>query len=249
MLGTHVTGSSTHGVPGDGVVITGEKVWTYAFVPSARAVHTQPEINGVRGYDFSRLHRETFSVGYAENVTIETGGAANWQWRRLAFRMKNSPSREAFPTQTLYQYVADVVPPPGYVRALYDFSLDDNARTTLYYEIFQGSQGVDWKDIFNARLNTTKVVPIYDRTIQISGGNDAAHWKRRKFWHPTRKRLVYDDKESGDHKVQGEDSHFSANGTHSMGDLWILDFFACANGGATNQLRFVPQGCYYWHER
>ena len=52
MLGTHVTGSSTHGVPGDGVVITGEKVWTYAFVPSARAVHTQPEINGVRGYDF-----------------------------------------------------------------------------------------------------------------------------------------------------------------------------------------------------
>lgn len=251
MLACVVDNTGAHGTPGVPVTMTGDRTWQFAFVPSARAV--PPDAGFLqfgRGYDFARLHRNTFSVGYKERVTFETGTPANWLWRRIVFTMKTLEPAQSFQTGALFQHVDDINPAPGYVRTLYDFSTATLSRQVLYREIFQGSLGVDYQDQFNAPLDTKRVNKIYDRVINISGGNNAGHWKMRRFWHPNRQRLIYNEKESGDHKDTGsEASHYNDGSKAGGGDMWVLDFFSCANGGASDTMKFLPQGTYYWHER
>lgn len=252
MLACAVSDAGVAGTPGDPVVMTGERTWQFAFVPSARALPPHSSDTSFnRGYDFARMHRDTFSVGYKERVTLEANNSTNWLWRRMVFTMKTLEPAQSFVSGALFQYVFGTQPEPGYVRTMYDFSVADVARQTLYREIFQGSLGVDYQDQFNAPLDTTRVRKLYDRIIPVSGGNDSGHWKMRRFWHPNKQRLIYNEKESGDHKDSGsEASHYNNGAMNGGGDLWVLDFFSAAGpADATNTLKFLPQGTYYWHER
>lgn len=251
MIGAAIANDGTPINPGAPIVLTGDRSWEFAFVPSARAMQIDiPAQNVIHGGDNSRRHTETFCVGYKERVTLETGTAANWLWRRIVVNIKSLECAQSFPQGALYNNFDTTVPNPGYLRTLFDYSTNDLARQTLYRELFQGTLGIDYQDIFNAPIDTRRVDKVYDRVISVGSGNNAAHWKRSRFWHPVRKRLVYNEKESGDHKdTQSEASHYNNGAKFGCGDLWVIDMFACANGAASDVMNFLPQGTYYWHER
>lgn len=251
MIGVSVAEDGTPLNPGQPRVLTGDRSWEFAFVPSARAVELDNrDLNLVHTGDYSRRRTETYSVGYKERVTLEAGTPANWLWRRIVVTIKSLEPAQSFPQGALYNNFDTSQPNPGYMRTMFDFSTNTLARQTLYREVFQGTLGVDWQDIFNVPVNTRRVNKIYDRVIPVSGGNNAGHWKRTKFWHPVRHNLVYNEKESGDHKdTRSEASHYNNGAKYGCGDLWVIDLFACANGSASDVMNFLPQGTYYWHER
>lgn len=252
MIGCVVDNTGTPGTAGAPAVLTGDRAWEFAFCPSARSMlpdTVTPEI-AIHVGENSRRSTATYSVGYKERVTLETNTGANWMWRRIVFTLKNLDVMQSFPAETLFNRITTVAPYPGYVRSMYDYSTDSNARFNLYYHLFQGSIGADYQDIFNAPVNTNRVRKIYDRVIPVGSGNNAGHWKQKRFWHPVRKMLYYNEKEGGDHKVTYTyGGHFNDGEYHGTGDLWVVDMFACANGKSTDSMNFLPQGTYYWHER
>lgn len=251
MISCAITEGGVPNVPGLPFVMNGaQEVWMFAFVPSARRLHDGVPSTGVRGYDFSREHRDTFSVGYSERVTLTANTGANWRWRRIVFTMKTLEPAQAFQSGALFNYVNFEGVKPGYVRAMYDFSQDALPRALLQQELFQGTAGTDYSDPFNAPVDKTRVRVLYDRNIAVNGHNDEGHWKVKRFYHRNGRKLIYNEKESGDRKDGAtEGSHFNTGGRVGDGDLWVVDMFAGIGSQAGDTLRFLPQGTYYWHER
>lgn len=250
VLGDRDGPTDTVGTPAN---MTGERVWFYGFVPTARAVrsnHNQPAgENRARKGDYARESAYTYSVGYSERINFETGGAANWKWRRIVI----SSQRDlwySFAEDTLEYYDERSVPHPAQVRTMYDFAQNVFVQQSVCELLFEGQQGVDWADLFNAKLDRSRLRVIYDKVRTISGGNDAAHWGSAKHWYPHKESLVYENKESGDSKFNtGNSAKFVAESGRTGGNMYIFDIFACANGAESNQMRWSPTGTYYWHER
>ncbi|QCW23717.1 MAG: capsid protein [Gemykibivirus mouti2] len=241
------------GVPGPAglpFVMTAGATYNFAFVPSARTFHANSSIQQQRAWDYTRQSTYTYSVGYSERVTLVANSSANWRWRRIVFTMKNLEPAQSFQSGALFNYNTSVEPEPGYVRTMYNFANNTLSRQLLFREIFQGTQGVDYSDPFNAPLDPTRIRILYDKNISVASGNDAAHWRVRRFYHRNNSRLIYNEKETGDHKDTGsEASHYNNSSRLGQGDLWVVDMFACAGGSGSDELRFLPQGTYYWHER
>lgn len=232
--------------------LTGERVWFFAFSPSARRTPNaeEPVLNNyARTGDFSRESNRTYSVGYSERCNFETGGAANWKWRRMVISI-NSDIYDIFPEDTLEYYDHRAIPFPGQVRTMFDFAQNVFVQEEFCRRIFEGTQGVDWADLFNAKLARKRVRVIYDKVRVISGGNNAAHWGGAKHWFPHRENLIYGEQEAGGKKQRsGNTSRFVWPEGQTGGNLMVIDIFACANGAASNQMRWSPTGTYYWHER
>lgn len=241
--------TDTVGTPGQ---MTGDRVWMYAFSPSARRstnnVSDIPAPSRSRKGDFNRESWKTYSVGYSERINFETGGAANWKWRRMVVSYVGD-IYDVVPEDTL-EYLDRRSPPyPGQVRTMYDFAQNTFVQQSLCEILFQGQQGVDWADIFNAKLDSKRVRVIYDKVRHLSGGNNAAHWGGAKHYFRHGETIHYDEQESGDAKqINFNGSRFAEDGSPG-GNLLIFDFFACANGAASNLMRWSPTGTYYWHER
>ena len=141
--------------------------------------------------------------------------------------MKTLEPAQAFQSGALFNYVGFEGVKPGYVRAMYDFSQDALPRALLQQELFQGTAGTDYSDPFNAPVDKTRVRVLYDRNIAINGHNDEGHWKVKRFYHRNGRRLIYNEKESGDRKDGAtEGSHFNTGGRVGDGDLWVVDMFA-----------------------
>jgi len=253
MIACGVTTGGALQEPGLPYAMTGDQTtYMFAFVPSARGVHNELPTAGnpSRGFDFSREHRSTWSVGYSERVTLTSNTGVNWRWRRIVFTMKQLEPAQAFPSGTLFNYNTSVTPNPGYVRTMWDVSQTALPRQILQQEIFQGTLGVDYSDPLNATLDRTRIRVLYDQNIAINGHNDEGHWKYRKFWHRNGRKLIYNEKESGDHKNTSEATHYNTGGREGDGDLWIVDIFASiSSAGAGDVLTFLPHGTYYWHEK
>lgn len=252
MLCTATAADGTHGTPGAPVELTGEKVWMFAFCPSARAVIPQsnPPINeGVRWGDHSRKLQNTYSVGYSERVTFETGGAANWVWRRIVFTTKQDLQFYA-PNSATDAYLEDETPFKGQVRAVQDIAGGGGLfRQLLQQAMFQGTANTDYSDVYGAKLNRQRVRVLFDKTRHIKGDNDAAHWKMYRDYYKNGKTLYYNHLESGDTKTGGDSSKYSVLNGPGEGNMWVVDYISCANGAVGNQCRFLPTGTYYWHER
>ncbi|QCW23622.1 MAG: capsid protein [Genomoviridae sp.] len=229
--------------PGAPYNMTGEKLWAFCFAPSARSSEWT-EASG----EYQRHMTRTWSRGYKEFSTFETGGAANWQWRRIVFTTKFK-LYQAFPLGTVEKYYDGSVPINGQTRAIFDFTQSSAANIQTFYILFEGSRGVDYSDVFSAKTNKKFVRVISDKVRQLKGGNDAAHFHNYRDWFSNNSTLVYNEKESGDRKPDSNAAKFSTGGREGEGDMYVVDLFACANGGTANQARWVPSGKYYWHER
>jgi len=59
--------------------------------------------------------------------------------------------------------------------------------------------------------------------------------------------LIYDEDEVGDETAN---RLLSSQSPRSMGDVYVIDFFSPELGGtADDELRLLPTGTLYWHER
>jgi len=251
------------GAPGVPYVMTGEKDWIFAFVPSARDSHlnnTSAFPIGQRGM-YQRSLTDVYARGYKEFITMATNSGAHWLWRRLVVTMK-TPLWKEFPLLTVQRQIPiGEGRTSGQVRTLYDIGSTAGVETDLakkvFAVIFEGTLDVDWHNVFNGKPDKRFVKVISDRTTSLKSTNDDAVLRNSKRWYPLNSNMHYNEKEEGGKikddpdvaTLENQASKFAADGITGMGDVWIFDFFTCASRVATDELRFQPNGTFYWHER
>ena len=249
MIGVAVNTDDSIGTPGAPIVLQGDVLSAFAFCVNGRGSVKQDDSI------YNRQKTITWARGYLERVTLESVNAKNWRWRRIAFQTHSDDIRIAFgdsqggvTTGRLARNESGY----GYVRPMYNFSGNAAAYNALFRQLFQGTQGVDWTDIFNAPCNPRRVRVIMDKMRHITGGNDFGHWKGVRDWIPINNSIVYNEKEEGNSKDHGPefDSNYSwFTAPHAgKGDVFVVDLFACAGGEETDAMNFLPHGTYYWHE-
>ena len=149
----------------------------------------------------------------------------------------------------------------GQVRTMYNIGSTPDGETevakAVYDVLFEGTQEVDWHNVFNAKIDKRFVRTISDKVTTIQSGNDEAIYRNYKKWYPVNGNMHYNEKEEGDKikddmdvaTLENAKSKFSADGITGVGDLWVFDFFTCASRVASDELRFQPNGTFFWHER
>lgn len=225
------------------------------FLWCATARNTQPNTGLSAGEKVSPTDVATRSAmtcymrGLSERIRIETNDGSAWTWRRVVFRMKglrflneataSIPERELFRRNLLSE-------DSGYGRLVTD-SFDTALGQVIEAFVFKGTELQDWSSPMLAKIDTTRVSVMYDKTINIRSGNASGITKVYKRWHPINRNLVYNDDEFGAESV---DSHFSTEGLAGCGDVYVLDIIlpnALATEGS--RLSFEPEATLYWHER
>ena len=215
------------------------------FMPSAR------KLGHLAAGESTRERQETFSVGYKERVQVDVLGGGVWKWRRLVFTFKGT---------RLYESGDDTT----WNRPWFDKSLDpegcDMVRliaqpTTEQHEairqvIWDGTEGLDWSSEFTAKPDTSRITPLYDRIFTFNPRNESGFSRNFRFWHPTRRNIIYDeDEEGGTPHAPG--SYVSVDGKPGMGDLYVYDicYLAVPAMSGNAAMTWSPEGTYYWHER
>lgn len=173
--------------------------------------------------------------GLKESIIMSTNSAASWRWRRICFTVKGVPLGTGVATETN----------SGWTRQLWNRAGTAFSGVVASL-IFRGTQGVDWQDVFVAKVDTNNIKVCYDRLRTLSSGNQVGKFFRDKRWYPMNKTLVYQNDEAG----EGESNEFfSTNGRAGMGDYYIVDYIDCATLNSADTLKFQPEATLYWHER
>nr|QXN75680.1 MAG: capsid protein [Genomoviridae sp.] len=234
-------------IPGGGLVpgpISTTTGFTSLFVPSAR------QLNVGSAGESGRERQTTFSVGYKERVQVDVIGGGVWKWRRVVFAYKGvTLYDQGDPTWTVPFHNKAIDPQGSDMVRLIGQPTTDQAQF-LRAVIWDGTEGIDWTSEFVAKVDTSRVTPLYDRTITFNPRNESGYSRTFRLWHPTRKNIVYnEDEEGGAPDAFG--SYTSVIGRPGMGDLYVYDIvynvIPSASGSTT--LNFTPEGTYYWHER
>lgn len=205
--------------------------------------------------EYARQKTEVYAKGYLERSTIETVDGGNWRWRRIAFQCHSDDIIDSTPPNRL----AYKDPTSGYARAMYTFtSAGDTGYQAMCRQLFQGTFGTDYGDLFNAVCDRNRNRILMDRTVPIRSGNSFGVFKNTRDYIPINKKIRYDEKEEGDDKEPASDvianqqnyTWFATPTRYSGGDVYICDLFSCADGGnVASSLRFLAHGTYYWHEK
>lgn len=235
-----IADDAASGIPGS-ITMTGDQIYGFLYSPSARRLHFPGSNENLR-------HKtKTYCRGYAERSSFEASDGTSWMWRRIVFASKDITFRNAFPANTIDFNTAT----QGQMRAAWNFlngnAAGNSARDAAEQKLFQGTVGDDWVDRFAARVNTKNVTILGMRTTHLKGGNTDGQFYTQNDWFPVNKNLVYLDREEGaDEKVT---LPWSTMGKPGIGNIFVYDIFAAANGVVGDTLEWVPQGTYYWHER
>jgi len=217
--------------------------FTSLYMPSARRLGLSSE------GESTRQRQSTFSVGYKEKTQVDIVGGGVWKWRRIVFTYKGRALYGEDPSWIVpYFNKATNSEAVDMVRAIAQPTLPQ--ATALRNVIYDGFEGGDWGSEFTAKLDTSRITPRYDRTISFNPGNESGMSRTFRFWHPTRKNLVYDDDEDDAEPTDGG-SPVSVSGKPGMGDLYVYDivYNVVPAVAGNQQLTFNPEGTYYWHER
>lgn len=197
----------------------------------------------------SRTSTTCFMRGLKEKILIESETNAPFVWRRILFTFTGQEilaDQASTDVATMFAEVA----PQGYVRTTTAIQNGTTfptpfLRANLVGILFRGVENIDWSDVIDAPVDTTRVKLLYDSKMNINSGNDVGVLKRFSRWHPFNKNLVYND----DENAGGRNASFlSANSRSSMGDVYVIDIFALSTG-AENNVAFSAQASLYWHER
>lgn len=251
MIHLTVNEDDTTGAPGVPTTLLGGALSAFAFCPSARSSKwTEAES------EYARQKTNTFAKGYLDKVTLQTNSGGNWRWRRIVFQCHAPDIRQSFGDTSggVDGRLARALGTEGYTRAAYDFSANTTAYDALFRQLFQGQQGVDWSDIFNAAINRRRVRLIADKIRNIQSGNGGPHWGGARDYFPINRRIVYNQKENGNEKEGNSLGEFNSNfswfsAPHAGGgDVYVVDLFACASGVDSDTMEFLSHGTYYWHE-
>lgn len=226
--------------------LRGDQTYIFAWVPTARSLSDSAGVTNSVSEISQRTSTSCYMRGLKEAVNIRTNSSNAWQWRRICFTFKGYnlyPNDNA--NNTPFQYFSEVTN-LGMVRTMNNLNTNTKGDRLLE-RMFRGSQNVDWLNVFNAPIDTTRVSVMSDRTRTIASGNDSGVLRTYKQWYPMNKNLVYNDDEVGDHMAN---SYLSTHGKPGMGDYYVVDFFQCSDGADQSDLMTVlPEATLYWHEK
>lgn len=187
----------------------------------------------------SRGAQQIYWRGIKERAEVGTSSGAAWRWRRIVFEAKSL---------NINGLISNVETSAGFNRAMVELSGDPpaNLRNSLESFLFQGSVGVDWNTVFNAKVDNNRCRLLSDKVRHLQSGNDRGRFYTFRQWIPLNKTMVYNDDEVGDDK---QSNTFASPGRKGMGDVYVYDMFQCLTSDAINTLNFNPQATLYWHER
>lgn len=216
--------------------------FTSLFMPTARKL----------GYDSvgesSRNRQVTYAVGYKERVEVNILGGGVWKWRRVVFLFKG---RELYDDTTWNDpYLDKTTDPRGCDMVRLICQPPSDQRQEIRRVVWDGSEGLDWSSEFTAKVDTSRVTLLYDRTFTFNPRNESGYSRTFKFWHRLGRTLVYDEDEEGG-VVDSGGSYVSVKGKAGCGDMYIYDiaYLAVPAASGNAALTFNPEGTYYWHER
>ena len=241
------------GVPGPAglpFVMTAGATYNFAFVPSARTFHANSSIQQQRAWDYTRQSTYTYSVGYSERVTLVANSSANWRWRRIVFTMKNLEPAQSFQSGALFNYNTSVGPSPAMCGLCTTLRTTRCLGSCFSVKFFRELRV--WTTVIHLMPRstlpafvfcTTRILVWLVEMTQRIGAYVAFITAITLVSFTMRRRLAI-TKDTG-----SEASHYNNSSRLGQGDLWVVDMFACAGGSGSDELRFLPQGTYYWHER
>jgi len=179
-----------------------------------------------------------FMRGLKERIVLTPNDDVSWMWRRITFTMKGATD--------IFTPIANYIETSrGWNRLLVNSQNSTTASAITTY-VFEGAVNVDWLDTMTAKVDTSRVKLMSDKTRVLGSGNTRGRFHRYKFWYPMNKNLVYANDESGETETA---EVLSSRGRHGMGDYYVLDFFKCADPSNPHLLDFNPEATLYWHEK
>jgi len=230
----------------DGVVTPGHLTtgtgFTSLFMPSARKL----AYDAVGESDRNR--QVTYAVGYKERVEVNIVGGGVWKWRRVVFLLRG---RELYEENTwLAPYFDKTSDIRGCDMVRLICQPPSAQRQEIRRVLWDGSEGLDWSSEFTAKVDTSRVTLLYDRTFTFNPRNESGYSRTFKFWHRLGRTLVYDEDEEGG-VVDSGGSYVSVKGKAGCGDMYIYDvaYLAVPAAAGNAALTFNPEGTWYWHER
>lgn len=213
---------------------------TMLWCPTQRDRATAPYADNSEN---ARTSKSVYLRGLREFSILKTNSPDPWRWRRIIFTAKGInavlPANSRFAVETNDQ---------GWTRAMADYSGSAAApsRNALEGLVFAGEGLKDWQSPFTAKVDRTRITPLFDKTRILRSGNQQGNYFKNKMWLPLNKTLVYSDEEAGNDVQQGL---LSTIGRQGMGDLFVLDLFDCSTSNNASALQFEPEATLYWHER
>lgn len=133
----------------------------------------------------------------------------------------------------------------GWNRLLVNSTASTTAQS-LYGILFQGTQSVDWQDVFTAKVDTGRVTLKSDRTRILASGNSKGRFFKFNQWYPMNKNLLYANDENGESETLDV---LSTTAKAGMGDFYVVDIFNSNGGTSSDLLDFNPEATLYWHEK
>lgn len=222
--------------------LIGGVTYIFPWVASARVGADQTGALAVPIEQASRSASVCYMKGLKEKVQIQTSSGLPWQWRRVCFTLKGT----VLTATDASGYRFSLLTSSGMVRVVNSVE-GNNAGATILNTIFDGSNGLDWINIFNAKLDSDVISVKYDKTRIIQSGNASGVLRNYNLWHPMNKNLHFNDEESGDGQIT---NRYSAFGKKGMGDYYVVDFIKAGTGaGASDLMSFEPEATLYWHEK
>ena len=167
-------------------------------------------------------------------------------------------SHEQFQVGQPFRFDGDLPEDSPYQRRnLTQFTPSSN--TALFEYLFKGTVGVDYSEDTRpiTPLDSNRLRIVYDRTSQVnpmvSSTVDAAFGGKivsRRFWHPLRQTVYYDEDEDGAALTPTVPGYVSRS-PKCPGNYYILDIFSTGQdledqSGTVGT--FKPETTTYWHE-
>nr|QJB18663.1 MAG: capsid protein [Genomoviridae sp.] len=182
-----------------------------------------------------RNRQDIFFVGWKDVMYMEIGQALIW--RRIIFW-----------SYERYEFAQSVLNSSGnYFRRWEPYTNSTHPEVTQ--DILRGTEGIDYAErfTFDAQTDSKKIRVIYDKKRVINPKSTIITVKNYKMWHPIRRKIVFDNPESGDSLEEGV---WSVESPNSAGNLYVLDMFAHAVGstGASLSTSIRPESTVYWRE-
>lgn len=225
--------------------LNGNNTYMIPWIPTARPAITATGNAGVPIEEAVRTSKVCYMRGVKERIGIRTADGAPWKWRRICFRLKGNTIYRNESEPQLIQYFQGNDALSGSMRPATNWRQVASINDEVERVIFAGTKGVDWDDSWLAPLDTNRITVEYDKTTNLQSGNESGFIRTFNRWHGMNKNLHYDDDQDG---TAMELRQYSTEGSHGMGDYYIIDYFK-SNGEAAAQLGLRYNATLYWHEK
>ena len=182
-----------------------------------------------------RNRQSIFFVGWRDVMYIEMTQALIW--RRIIFW-----------SYKRYEFAQSVLNTSGNYFRRWD-PYTDSFHPEVTEDVLRGQDGIDYVErfSFDAQTDSNKIRVIYDRKRVFNPMANNPTVRNFKFWHPIRKKIVFDNPEEGDNL---ESTVWSVESPNSAGNLYVLDMFAHAvsTGAEAGPTTINAESTVYWRE-